>query len=189
MSGGGLTPAQAELLDSEYGMRIAGLSQTDVEEGLTFQRTKNEYLRTGEGWNEYASLLKRATVRPWWRLAGTDLSGPNSPDDAYWKETRPFYFYEPAPTLQRLRVPLLAIFGELDSPDGVKANVVGIAGALEVGKRADVTIRVFPNGRHNLMDLEGFPANEYPRLQRFVPELFETMASWMERRAARVSGP
>ena len=71
----------------------------------------------------------------------------------------------------------------------MKANVIGIAGALELGKRADVTIRVFPNGRHNLMDLEGFTANEYPRLQRFVPELFETMASWMERRVARVSGP
>ncbi len=188
MSGGGLTPAQAELLDSEYGMRIAGLSQTDVEEGLTFQRAKNEYLRTGEGWNEYAALLKRATASPWWRLPGTDLSGPASPDEAYWKETRPFYFYEPAPTLQRLRAPLLAIFGELDTPDGVKANVVGIAGALEVGKRADLTIRVFSNGRHNLMDLEGFPANEYPRLQRFVPELFETMASWMERRVAQTPG-
>ena len=74
------------------------------------------------------------------------------------------------------------MFWELDSPDGVKANVVGIARALEVGKRADITIRVFPNGRHNLMDLAGFSPGEYPRLQRFVPELFETMASWMERR-------
>jgi uncharacterized protein len=185
LSGGGLTPAQAELLDSEYGMRVAGLSQADVDEGMTFQRTKNDYLRTGEGWNEYAALLKHATTSPWWRLAGTDLSGPATPDDVYWKHTRPFYFYEPAPVLQRLRAPLLAIFGELDSPDGVKANVVGIARALDVGKGADMTIRVFPNGRHNLMDLEGFGANEYPRLQRFVPELFDTMASWMERRVMR----
>ena len=30
-----------------------------------------------------------------------------------------------------------------------------------------------------------FGANEYPRLQRFVPELFDTMASWMERRVMR----
>ena len=181
MSGGGLTPARGELLDSEYEMRTAGLSDRDVQDGLTFQRTKNEFLRTGSGWDEYAALLKNATGRPWWRLAGTDLSGPSSPDDAYWANNRPFYFYDPAPTLHRLRAPMLAILGELDSPEGVKANVAGIRTALEDAKHPDFTIRVFPNGRHNLMDIGGFPPNEYPRLTRFVPGLFETMASWLER--------
>jgi uncharacterized protein len=181
MSGGGLTPAQGELFDSEYEMRTAGLSERDVQDGLTFQRTKNEYLRTGSGWDEYAALLKQATGRPWWRLPGTDLSGPATPDDAYWASNKPFYFYDPAPTLHRLRAPLLAILGELDSPEGVKANVAGITAALEEAHHPDFTIRVFPNGRHNLMDLGGFAPNEYPRLKRFVPGLFETMASWSER--------
>ena len=35
------------------------------------------------------------------------------------------------------------------------------------------------------MDLTGFAPNEFARLQRFVPELFDTMASWLEQRAAR----
>jgi len=182
MSGGGLTPAQGELFDSEYQMRTAGLSEPDVQDGLTFQRTKNEYLRTGLGWDEYAAMLKQATGRPWWRLPGTDLSGPATPDDAYWANNRSSYFYDPAPTLHRLRAPMLAILGELDSPDGVKANVVGIRTALEGAHHPDFAIRVFANGRHNLMDLGGFPPTEYPRLKRFVPGLFETMASWAESR-------
>jgi len=181
MSGGGLTPAQGELFDSEYEMRKAGLSERDVQDGLAFQRTKNEFLRSGSGWDEYADLLKSATARPWWRLPGTDLSGPATPDDAYWANNRPFYFYDPAPTLHRLRAPMLAILGELDSPEGVEANVAGIRAALGGAKHPDYTIRVFPNGRHNLMDLGGFSPNEYPRLTRFVPGLFETMASWSER--------
>jgi pimeloyl-ACP methyl ester carboxylesterase len=183
MSGGGLTPAQGELFDSEYEMRTAGLSERDVQDGLTFQRTKNEYLRTRFGWETYEALLKQATGRPWWRLPGTDLSGPATPDDAYWANNTSTYFYDPGPTLHRLRAPMLAILGELDSPEGVKANVVGIRTALENTKHPDFTIRVFPNGRHNLMDIGGFPPNEYPRLTRFVPGLFETMASWMERHA------
>jgi len=182
LSGGGLTPAQGELLDSEYEMRKAGMPEQDVLEGLAFQRARDEFMRTGSDWTDYAARLQRAQTRPWWRLPFTDLSGPASAVDPFWSNTKPFYFYDPIPTLQRLRAPMLAIFGEFDTPEGVKANVAGITGALERAKHPDFTIRVFPNGRHNLMDIGGFAPNEYARLQRFVPELFETMASWLERR-------
>src|SRR5918999_521801 len=33
----------------------------------------------------------------------------------YWTFIRPLYFYDPAPTLRRLQVPTLALFGELDN--------------------------------------------------------------------------
>ena len=36
------------------------------------------------------------------------------------------YLYDPAPALRASRAPLLAMFGELDSPEGVKANVSAI---------------------------------------------------------------
>jgi hypothetical protein len=36
---------------------------------------------------------------------------------------RRFYFYDPPPTLRASAAPLLAIFGELDTPESVKANV------------------------------------------------------------------
>jgi len=185
MSGGGLTPARGELLDSEYVMRNAGLSEQDVRDGLAFQQARDEYARSGFGWNEYATLLKEGAGRPWLRLPFTDLSGPATPDDPFWLNYRKFYFYDPLPTLRRLRAPLLAIFGELDTPDGVKANVAAMTAALKDGKHSDFTVRVFPNGRHNLMDLGGFSPNEYPRLQRFVPDLFDTMVLWLQRRVTR----
>jgi pimeloyl-ACP methyl ester carboxylesterase len=183
MSGGGLTPAQGELLDSEYAMRIAGFSDVDVREGVAFQQARDGFMRGALSWNEYAARLRTATTQRWWRLAGTDLSGPATADDAYWANTRRFYFYDPAPTLRALRAPLLALFGELDSPEGVTSNVAAMRAALEAGKHPDFVIRVFPNGRHNLMDLAGFAPGEYSRLQRFVPGLFDTMASWLERHA------
>ena len=181
LSGGGLTPAQGELFDSEYAMRNAGLSEEDIRDGLAFQRSRDAFIRTGSGWDEYAAALQQAAGRRWWRLPFTDLNGPAKADDPFWASYRKFYFYDPAPTLRQLRAPLLAIFGELDTPDGVKANVAAMTAALENGKHADFTMHVFPNGRHNLMDLGGFPSTEYPRLRRFVPGLFETMTSWLER--------
>ena len=117
MSGGGLTPAQGELLDSDYAMRTARLSEPDIREGLAFQQARDKVIRDGSGWEEYAARLSTATSRPWWRLPGTDLSGPSAADDPFWANTRRFYFYDPIPTLRRLRTPLLAIFGELDTPE------------------------------------------------------------------------
>jgi len=180
MSGGGLTPADGELKDSEYAMRVAGLSDADISEGLAFQQARDAFMRTGENWDGFAARLATAATRSWWRLPGTDLSSPATADDRFWANTRRFYFYDPAPTLRQLEAPLLAIFGALDTPDGVKANVASISSALTATAHPDVTIKVFPNGRHNLMDLTGFPPDEYVRLQRFVPGLFDTMASWLE---------
>lgn len=183
LSGGGLTPAQQELFNSEYAMRKTGFSGEDVREALAFQTARNEFMRTGTGWDDYLERRTRARAKPWYGLAGTDLSGPESAGGQMWGSMKGFYFHDPMPTLRALRAPLLAIFGELDSPEGVKANVAGITAAMQTGGHKDFTIRVFPNGRHNLMDIGGFSPSEYARLQRFVPGLFDTMADWLERQA------
>jgi hypothetical protein len=49
---------------------------------------------------------------------------------------RRFYVYDPLPTLQTMNAPLLAIFGSLDTPEGVKANVRAIKQILAQAGRA-----------------------------------------------------
>jgi hypothetical protein len=94
------------------------------------------------------------------------------------------YFYDPAPTLRALRAPILSIFGSLDTPQGVELNVKAMNAALSESGHTDFTIRVFRNGRHNLlMDMSGAASTEFARLDRFVPGLFESMASWLVQRA------
>jgi pimeloyl-ACP methyl ester carboxylesterase len=187
LSGGGLTPAEGELLDSEWELRKAGFSEAEIADALAFQTAKNTFMRVGAGWEDYAARRTRATQprAPWYGLPGTDLSGPPTADNPEWERTRQFYFYEAAPTLRALRAPLLGLFGELDTPKGVELNVKAMSAALSEGGNRDFTVRVFPNGRHNLMDMSGASPNEFARLQRFVPGLFETMASWLLERAAR----
>ena len=51
-----------------------------------------------------------------------------------------FYVYDPLPTLQTLptlNFPLLAVFGELDTPAGVKANVPAIRQILDQAGRRE----------------------------------------------------
>jgi pimeloyl-ACP methyl ester carboxylesterase len=187
LSGGGLTPAEGELLDSEWELQKAGFTDRDIRDALAFQRAKNDFMRSGSGWEDYAARRSRALQprAPWYALPGTDLNGPATEEHGDWSHLKRFYFYDPALTLRALRAPLLAIFGELDTPKGVELSAKAMTTALSTGGNRDFTVRIFPNGRHNLMDMAGAAPNEFARLQRFVPGLFETMGAWLERVARR----
>jgi pimeloyl-ACP methyl ester carboxylesterase len=88
------------------------------------------------------------------------------------------YGYDPAPTLRASKAPLLAIFGELDTPEGVKANVRAIRQILDQAGRQDYIVKVYPNGSHNLMEVPPDNPNEWVRRRRFPPGLFEMIVDW-----------
>ncbi len=84
-SGGGLSPAEGELLDSEDQLHTDGrFSDVDIAEALAFQRARDRYMRTKEGWEEYAAAQKKAVERPWYGYPTTDPFVPERPDDPEW---------------------------------------------------------------------------------------------------------
>ena len=91
---------------------------------------------------------------------------------------RRFYVYDPAPTLRASKAPLLAIFGGLDTPEGVKANVRAIRQIMDQAGRRDYTVKVYPNGAHNLQEVPPDNPNEWVRRKRFPPGFFEMMVDW-----------
>lgn len=178
LSGGGLTPADTELFDSEFELTIAGYSADEVKEALAWQRLKNETIVSQDKWDEYARAQAIAKDKKWFRHPGVDIYGPDKRDHPFWTHMRISYFYDPAPALRASKAPLLAIFGELDSPEGVKANVSAIKQILDQAGRRDYTVKVYPNGSHNLMEVPPDNPKEWVRLKRFPPGLFETMVDW-----------
>jgi len=181
LSGGGLSPAEQELLDSEYELTKAGYTADEVKDALKFQRLKNEIIASPSNiakWDEYAKARaiakdKKMVSTPW-----IDVRGPEKRDDPFWTHMRRFFVYDPAPTLRASKAPLLAIFGELDTPEGVKANVSAIRQIMDQAERRDYTIKVYPNGSHNLMEVPPDNPHEYVRLKRFPPGFFEMMIDW-----------
>src|SRR5215204_4126144 len=181
LSGGGLSPAETELFDTEYELTKAGYTANEIKDALAFQRLKNEIIASpsaNDKWEQYAKLRLTAKDAKWFRHQGIDVYGAEKRDDGFWTFMRRFYAYDPAPTLRASPAPLLAIFGELDTPDGVKANVRAIRQILDQAGRRDYTVKVYPNGSQNLMEVPPDNPNEYVRLKRFPPGLFETMVDW-----------
>ena len=78
ISGGGLTPAATELFDTEYELGKAGFSAKDVEQALVFQRLKNEIIRSFDKWDQYLSMRNTVKDRPWYRVQGIDIRGPDN---------------------------------------------------------------------------------------------------------------
>ena len=181
MSGGGLSPAETELFDTEYELSKAGYTANEINDALAFQKLKNEIIASptvNDKWDEYARARATAKDKKWFRHQGIDVYGAERRDDPFWTHMRRFYAYDPAPTLRASPAPLLAIFGELDTPEGVKANVRAIRQILDQAGRRDYTVKVYPNGSHNLMEVPPDNPKESVRLKRFPPGFFETMVDW-----------
>jgi pimeloyl-ACP methyl ester carboxylesterase len=181
MSGGGLSPAETELFDTEYELTKAGYSASEVKDALAWQRLKNEIIASpssNDKWEEYTKLRLTAKDAKWFRQQGVDIFGPETRDNPFWTHMRRFYAYDPAPTLRASKAPLLAIFGELDTPEGVKANVRAIKQIMDQAGRTNYTVKVYPNGSHNLMEVPPDNPNESVRLKRFPPGFFSMMVDW-----------
>ncbi|MFZ0062494.1 MAG: alpha/beta fold hydrolase [Pyrinomonadaceae bacterium] len=178
LSGGGLSPADTELFDTEFELIKAGYTADEVKEALAFQKLKNEIIGLADKWDEYSKARAIAKDKKWFRHRGIDVYGAEKRDDPFWTHMRRSYVYDPAPTLRASPAPLLAIFGELDSPEGVKANVRAIKQIMDQAGRRDYIVKVYPNGSHNLMEVPPDNPNEQVRLKRFPPGFFETMVDW-----------
>ena len=122
LSGGGLSPAEQELFDSEYELSKAGYTANEVNDALAFQKLKNEIIALQDKWDEYAKARAVAKDKKWFRHRGIDVYGAEKRDDPFWTHMRRFYVYDPAPTLRASKAPLLAIFGELDTPEGCQSE-------------------------------------------------------------------
>jgi pimeloyl-ACP methyl ester carboxylesterase len=67
--------------------------------------------------------------------------------------------YDPRPTFERVRVPTLSFYGELDSWAPVEASVQ----AWQEARGADVELVVIPGAEHDLTLADGSFAPEYER--------------------------
>jgi pimeloyl-ACP methyl ester carboxylesterase len=107
------------------------------------------------------------------------------PDDPYWGLIRRLYFYDPAPPLRRLRVPTLALFGELDNNIVAEKNKAAWESALRAAGNRDYTLRILPKANHLQLEAKTGSNAEMASLQRFVPAYSATVRDWL---ATRVRG-
>ncbi|MFA9389187.1 MAG: alpha/beta hydrolase family protein [Prolixibacteraceae bacterium] len=91
-----------------------------------------------------------------------------------------FLRYDPAPTLAKVKCPILALNGEKDLQVPAKVDIEAIEKALKSGGNKDVTTHIIPNLNHLFQECEkGIPV-EYGQIeQTFSPVALNLISDWI----------
>jgi hypothetical protein len=99
---------------------------------------------------------------------------------------RYFLFYNPRPTLEKVKIPVLALNGENDLQVAWKENLDLIAAALNAGKNKDFTVKSFPKLNHLFQTSRTGALDEYGKIEETIaPTVLETVADWILKRTIR----
>ncbi|MEN8145422.1 MAG: alpha/beta fold hydrolase [Gemmatimonadota bacterium] len=168
---------QAELI-----ARASGLSEEAAQSVRIRQKEILEAVTRGTEQTELEALLRKHMQD---QLAGltdeekdariqTQLAALSSPWFRY------FLAYDPVPALRKVRVPVLALTGELDLQVPYEENLSQIEEALVSGGNPDVTVVSLAGHNHLLQEAKtGLPA-EYAQIEQTIsPTALDLVSSWI----------
>jgi uncharacterized protein len=93
---------------------------------------------------------------------------------------RYFVSFDPGPILKKVRIPVLALNGELDLQVAWKENLDLIAAALKAGKNKDVTVKSFPKLNHLFQTSRTGLPSEYMTIEETMsPQVLEVISRWI----------
>jgi uncharacterized protein len=184
VAGPGIPAAETTIDQARNEMLARGMKPETVEQIVGVMTLQYHFARTGRGWEAYGSARESLAAR----IGRPPDTFPGTPDDPYWGFLRRLYFYDPAPTLRRLQVPTLALFGELDNNVMAEKNRAAWESALRVSENRDYTLTVLPRANHILLEANVGNNAEMASLQRFVPAYFSTVRDWLSKRIRGFGG-
>jgi uncharacterized protein len=178
VSGAGVPPYQQVTYQAEAQMRRDRFSETDIAEAITYMNLKWDVARTGgEGWDKLQAATQNARGKKW--LARVQPATKLEDIVPSWKLEMG---YNPMPALERVKCPVLAIFGEVDMLTPVAETTANYQKGLAKAGNKDLTVKVFPNADHALLV---WPK---PDDQAHWPVLaagyLDTMTNWINKHVA-----
>ena len=182
-----LQAQQRELLDE------ADATAEQIEEARAFQQLVFRAVATGQGWDEVESSI-RELVRQQMEALPEDTRNAIPDEDAYLdvivaQETASlrsawfasFFDYDPRPAIVALSVPVLALYGELDTQVPAAANATAMSDAIAESNIPGHTLATIPAANHLFQQASTGSVNEYAQLEpEFAPEFLEILTTWLE---------
>ena len=192
LAGPALTGEEILYLQGEAIIRAGGGSDEDVALQRALQEQMFRAIRTDEGWDSVRALLRQQIEQSMADIPEEQRAElPNQEDLATQRiaaavqnvQTPWFRFfidYDPLPTLTRLRIPILAIFGEHDLQVPAQINYDVMGDALAAAGHPDYTLRIIPGVNHLFVPSEtGSPAEYATQDKTFPPEFLDLITEWI----------
>ncbi len=190
LAGTGIRGDSLLLLQEEAIYKVSGVSETAVKQLLTINRQIFSKIINATGLVTTQDLEACITTGMKEKLMAIAPEGMTA--DVYIDQlisglTSPWmqYFlrYDPAPALEKVKCPVLAVNGDMDLQVPSKVNLAAIRKALEKGGNKKFTITEYPGLNHLFQECFTGSPNEYATIeQTFSPVVLDDMANWILKR-------
>jgi pimeloyl-ACP methyl ester carboxylesterase len=170
---------QQVMFNIEAQLKADGFSREDVAEAVRFESLAMRVMRTGYGWDEYSAAQTKALESKWFPAYFGATSRGFASLESLRRQWDYVYSFDPLPALAAVRCPVLAVFGELDTSTPARLSADNMRRALGAAGNRRVTIKVFDDANHPLMEAVTGGNTEIPTLKRMAPGVFDTLRAWI----------
>lgn len=194
VSGDSTTNAQIKIMN-----RHMGKSEEEIKEIIIFQNMMYDEVKKDSADHDWEALekeLAKITVKAIKALPKEKQQGITDFEKFASFQAKmqlaavktPWYkaylSYHPADDLQKLQIPVLALYGELDSQVLPEMNSKYLIQALEKAGNEKYKLKIFPKANHLFQEAQTGMADEYPKLKKeFVPGFLDTLSEWIKESA------
>lgn len=182
----GVSPDKQSIFHRANVMRESGFS----EDAVKIARELRERLyatgrmllennpKAAEERRKISSELEKYKDAPWLEAAALP---PNLDNDKPTKGGLELLFFEPVPMWEKVKVPVLLVWGDKDTVVPVTQGRAIIENALKKAGNNNVTVRIFPNVNHAVVLVNQDKTWDFPRVDL---NYYAAMAEWTVSRVA-----
>ena len=148
-----------------------GFAPAEREQAMGVYKRFLEAARSGQGIEEYAASVAGLKNEPWYQW----LALPD-PGDWLWSYYRGTGNYDSLPYWEKVRVPVLLVYGKNDALVPAGESVAKIEEALRRAGNRDFAAMILPGAAHNFNVDPPEGSGDWPRLSPGYPDL---LAAWI----------
>ncbi|MHB9039340.1 MAG: alpha/beta hydrolase family protein [Melioribacteraceae bacterium] len=193
MSGTGVNGGEVLLEQQKLILKASGVADSLINQNLELQKEINKALNNNKDLNDIRNDIQTFAEKDYETLS-PDIKASIKDKKAYINSTvqsqimvfnnpwfKYFINYDPAPALQKVKVPVLMTFGELDLQVPVNQNKPKMEDALRLGGNNNFKSIIFPKANHLYQEAKTGSPGEYNELEKeFVPGFLEKIGDWIE---------
>lgn len=170
----GVVGWKQESFRAETQLRVDGIPESVVKQGADFMRLKYEVARTGSGWDQLQAIMDQARGDRW--LAYTN---PPANLERLRQRYESVMTYDPVIALEKLNIPILAMWGDKDTFLPVEETIAGFKRAMAKAGNKNYVIKVYPNYNHSLLESETGSPSTGGKEKHFAPGLWKMKTDWL----------
>jgi pimeloyl-ACP methyl ester carboxylesterase len=146
ISASGINPMDQSVFDVENALKKAGYPPEVVRRASDLRNRLYAKVRTGSFDDSFMGDIEKAHTEPWFGVSRLPYPVPLTLSEG----ERRFLLFEPLPIWEKVRVPVLAVWGEEDLSVPALRSKTLVEEALTRARNRNFTLKVFPHADHTL---------------------------------------